>query len=67
MNAIRTSNIPHVASPCGRLRRASAARPMLRPMTSAPSHTARHRFARRECVVGCAERRIIAAITVYES
>eukprot|EP00965_Chrysotila_dentata_P116011 3835063-Pleurochrysis_carterae.AAC.1 len=62
-----TSNIPHVASPCGRLRRASAARLKPRPMARAPSHTVRHRFARRACVAGCAESRITVAITVNES
>eukprot|EP00965_Chrysotila_dentata_P033513 1115624-Pleurochrysis_carterae.AAC.2 len=68
MNAIRRSNTPHVARPCGRLRQASAARAKLRPTAWAPSRTvACHRLAARVCIDGWEDSRITAAITVYGS
>eukprot|EP00965_Chrysotila_dentata_P177859 5874666-Pleurochrysis_carterae.AAC.2 len=67
MKAINTSNTPHVAKPCGRLRRVSAARANLRPTAWAPSRMACHRLAARACIDGCEDSRISAAITVYDS
>eukprot|EP00965_Chrysotila_dentata_P134228 4438716-Pleurochrysis_carterae.AAC.2 len=68
MKAITTSNTPHVAEPCGRLRRASAARANLRPIAWAPSRMACHRLAARACIFdGYEDSRTTAAITVYES
>eukprot|EP00965_Chrysotila_dentata_P093415 3085904-Pleurochrysis_carterae.AAC.1 len=63
MKAINTSNTPHVAKPCGRLRRASAALAKLRPMAWPPSRMTCHRFAMRVCVAGCDDSRMTAAIT----
>eukprot|EP00965_Chrysotila_dentata_P251576 6210135-Pleurochrysis_carterae.AAC.1 len=67
MKANNTSTTPHVAKPCGRLRRASTARANLRPTAWEPSRMACQRLAAQACIDGCEDSRITAAITVYDS